>query len=329
MTDQAKKKSPWHWHPKLPLKPPPVFVWPPRPVEALKFLAGKGLLLSQVSLYVVLAIVSWFYLYPEMSAWEEFGIGWILQVYIINQVISVIFAGGLHLYFHTYKRQGMEHRYDRRELAREGKIFLFNNQVWDNIFWSLVSGTAFWTAWQVVFMWAYANGYLPWSDFESNPAWFVALFVILTFWNSMHFYFVHRFLHWPPLYKIAHALHHKNMVVGPWSGLSMHPIEHLIYFSLAVIHLVLASHPIHLFYTMYFSALGAYSGHVGYEDLVVRGKSTIGVANLFHTLHHKYFDCNYGTTYMPWDKWFGSYHDGTEEVTAKVRERRSNAFKTK
>jgi sterol desaturase/sphingolipid hydroxylase (fatty acid hydroxylase superfamily) len=45
------------------------------------------------------------------------------------------------------------------------------------------------------------------------------------------FYFAHRLLHWPPLYELAHKLHHRNTNPGPWSGLSMHPIEHVIYFS--------------------------------------------------------------------------------------------------
>ena len=329
MNDKTQSSSVWNWHPELPLKSPPIFVWPPRPIAAIKYLLGRSFLFSQITLYIALSFASWYYLYPDLSHWKEFSFGWIFQVYVVNQAISIIFASGLHLYFHSYKKQGTHHRYDHRELARDNKRFLFNNQVWDNIFWSLVSGTAFWTLWQVAFMWGYANGYLPWNDFETNPVWFVFLFVILTFWNSMYFYFIHRGIHWPPLYKLAHSLHHKNVTIGPWSGLAMHPIEHFIYFGVVVIHLLLASHPIHLFFLMLLNVLGAYSGHAGYEDLVIKGKSRIGIANLFHTLHHKYFECNYGTTYMPCDKWFGTFHDGTEESTERMRERRAkNLLKT-
>ena len=46
------------------------------------------------------------------------------------------------------------------------------------------------------------------------------------------------------------------------------------------------------------------------------------LGDFFHQLHHRYFECNYGTIEMPWDKWFGSFHDGTPEATAMVRERR-------
>ena len=37
-------------------------------------------------------------------------------------------------------------------------------------------------------------------------------------------------VHW---YMKAHKLHHKSMNPGPWSGLSMHPIEHFLYYSCA------------------------------------------------------------------------------------------------
>jgi sterol desaturase/sphingolipid hydroxylase (fatty acid hydroxylase superfamily) len=32
-----------------------------------------------------------------------------------------------------------------------------------------------------------------------------------------------------------------------------------------------------------------------------------------HYLHHKYFEVNYGDGAVPLDKWFGPWHDGTEE----------------
>ena len=219
----SSKKNPWNYTPELPLKMPPVFVWPPQPVRALKFILGRGFVMSQMTINVLLAMAVWWALSPGMESWKTFSMDWILQVYAINMGLSFIVAGGLHLYFHTWKRQGDVEKYDHRELARKNKVFLFNNQVWDNIFWSCVSGVAFWTAFQVLLMWAYANHYVMWNTWESNPVWFVLLFLIFTAWESMHFYFIHRMIHWPPLYKIAHALHHKNVTVGPWSGLGHAP----------------------------------------------------------------------------------------------------------
>eukprot|EP00729_Bicosta_minor_P023580 gene23580-18820_t len=33
------------------------------------------------------------------------------------------------------------------------------------------------------------------------------------------------------LYNNVHSLHHKSYITGPWSGLAMHPVEHLFYYS--------------------------------------------------------------------------------------------------
>ena len=43
---------------------------------------------------------------------------------------------------------------------------------------------------------------------------------------------------------------------------------------------------------------------------------------IFLKLHHRYFECNYGTPEMPWDKWFSTYHNGTEEDTRSARARK-------
>ena len=54
---------------------------------------------------------------------------------------------------------------------------------------------------------------------------------VIPLWREVHFYAIHRLIHWPPLYQAVHSLHHRNTNPGPWSGLSMHPVEHLLYFS--------------------------------------------------------------------------------------------------
>jgi sterol desaturase/sphingolipid hydroxylase (fatty acid hydroxylase superfamily) len=43
-------------------------------------------------------------------------------------------------------------------------------------------------------------------------------------------------------------------------------------------------------------------------------------------MHHRYFECNYGTLEVPWDKLFGSFHDGTSESHQKLLERRQKTM---
>ena len=45
-----------------------------------------------------------------------------------------------------------------------------------------------------------------------------------------------------------------------------------------------------------------------------------------HQLHHRFCDCNYGSYETPWDKVFGSFHDGTEHGDRLIKARRKRMF---
>ncbi len=311
----------WHWHPELPLQRPTIFDWPPSPKTIWGWVVGRWLGFSPNVIWMALAFVIWAWLLPETSRMRTFELGWMAQIYAKNFILLCVVAGGLQLYFYRANKQGKRRKFERRGLAASGRAFTFSNQLKDNMFWSLGSGVAFWSAYEIIYFWAYANGYVPGLTFSDNPVWFVLMFPFVMLWSSFHFYWLHRWLHWPPLYRVAHALHHRNVNVGPWSGISMHPIEHLLFFTNIAIHFVVASHPVHVLFHNFFQALGPAASHSGYESLVIKDKSRLALGDFFHQLHHRYFECNYGTSDFPWDRWFGSHHDGTSEATQRLRAR--------
>ena len=61
-----------------------------------------------------------------------------------------------------------------------------------------------------------------------------------------------------------------------------------------------------------------------FRQIPFRGKTPLTLGQrYFHYLHHKYFECNYGGDgTVPMDKWFGSFHDGTEEGHELMKQRR-------
>ena len=61
--------------------------------------------------------------------------------------------------------------------------------------------------------------------------------------------------------------------------------------------------------------------HSGFEDYVVKSKVKLPTGQFIHYLHHRYFECNYGSQMVPFDKWFGTLHDGTAEAHARMLER--------
>lgn len=273
-----------------------------------------------------LAFLTWLYLYPPLESAKTFGFGWVTQVWLANLLLMVAIAGGLHLYFYVLKSQGDELKFDRREQARGNRLWTFQNQVHDNMFWSLTSGVAQLSLFQVVTMWLMANGYAPTITFGTNPIWFVLFLVLLPAWSAFHFYWVHRLLHIPFLYKRVHSLHHRNVNIGPWSGLSMHPVEHFIYLTSLCIHWVVASHPVHLIFHVLYQGPGAAMTHTGYENMLVKDKQRLALGTFYHQLHHRYYECNYGNQEMPWDRWFGTFHDGSKNATVKTRERKKRMY---
>ena len=324
-TAAEQRRIGWAWHPPLPLTDVPVFVRPPRPLAALRFLVSRSYLQLMLP-YWVLATVTWLYLQPALERCTTLRVDWILEMYARNLALMLLVAGGLHLYLFAFKRQGTERRFDPRELSENDPRFFARDQVRDNILWSCASGVTIWTAYEVLFMWAYANNWLPlFLDWKAHPVWFVVPLFMIPFWQSLQFYFTHRLLHWRPIYRIAHNVHHRNDNIGPWSGLSMHPIEHVIYMTSALIHLVLLSHPIHLLFHMQWLALGAALSHTGYESLTFRGKPVLLLGSFHHQLHHRFLDCNLGAPFVPYDKWNGTDHDGTPQALAEIRKRRRTA----
>jgi len=312
----------WNYRPDVPIQTSPVFQWPPNPMKIARWFADRWFVFGENLILMVLAYFTWTYFQPSLEQAATFEFGWIAAMFLRNFVLITLVAGSLHIFFHARKMQGDKLKFDPRDIASKGKLFTLGSQLKDNMFWTLTSGVFFWTTFEVLMFWAMANGYAPVMWWSENPVWLAVLFFLTPLWISFHFYWIHRLLHWPPLYKIAHSLHHRNTNIGPWSGLSMHPLEHLLFFSSILIHWVIAAHPMLILYHMQNQALTAATSHTGFDALLVKDKNALALGNFHHQMHHRYFECNYGNLEVPWDKVFGSFHDGTEESHEHFTERR-------
>jgi sterol desaturase/sphingolipid hydroxylase (fatty acid hydroxylase superfamily) len=322
-TSPGSRDDRGHWRPDYLLQIPPHWQWPPRLPALLKWLFQfPGYLWPWNLLYLVIPVVAWLYLTPSLATMQTFEAGWIGIVLARNLAITLLFFGAWHVYFYVIKKQKNDYKYNAEPPATGTRRFLFGNQVGDNIFWTLASGVTIWSAYEVITLWAYANGFLPYIDWETNPILFALVLLLVPLLRDVHFYLVHRLLHWRPLYKAAHYLHHRNVNIGPWSGMSMHPIEHLLYFSGVLLHWVIPSHPIHALYHLFHAGLSPAKGHCGFERIVA-GRNSLQLGNYFHYLHHTQFECNYGSDGMPiLDKIFGSFHDGSEQAERRVKQLR-------
>ena len=308
------------YSPDYKINVPPLYEWPPRPLAALRWLFF-GMLFPWGFMFIGMALISWYYLTPSLAVMVELNLGWVALIWLRNAVLLTLVAGGLHWWLYMRRAQHKDFKFHNHWLATDNKMFLWGNQVWDNMFWSLVSGVTIWTLFEAVTLWIYASGRLPILYISEHPIYFVTTTLAVFFWSTMHFYFIHRAIHWPPLYKHCHELHHRNVNIGPWTGISMHPTEHLIYFSIFVLFWFIPVHPVVILLAGFFQGISPSISHSGFDQLILKGRTRVAAGDWYHQLHHQYFNFNYGNKTTPFDKVFGSWHDGSPESLQAQKKR--------
>ena len=186
----------------------------------------------------------------------------------------------------------------------EDRIYSFDKVV-HNIFWT-TSGILIWTIYENIFCFLWASGRLSYINDATSfntvlgSLKFIAVLMGIPLWRSIHFYFAHRLLHYKPLYQQVHSLHHRNTDVEPFSGLCMHPVEHLYYYACVAPSLVLYVSPYAFLWNGVHLLLSPAASHSGYEDHFQ--------SDIFHYLHHRYYECNYaGSDAAFMDIYFGTF----------------------
>lgn len=310
------------WSPERPIEYAPLFVWPPQPKALARWLVGfPGYIWPFNALYLLVAIGVWTWATPSTETMSTWSAGWVTVVLLRNAGLLILWFGIFHIALYSRKSQAQRSKFNAKWPASRSERFTLGSQLRENVFWSLASGLPIWTAWEVVTLWLFSSGRITWINWADHPVWFVVLMFLIPLFRELHFYLIHRLIHWPPLYKAVHSLHHRNTNPGPWSGLSMHPVEHLLYFSAVAIHWIVPSHPIHAMFTSFHLMMSPVPGHAGFERIEV-GSGSIETGGYPHYLHHKYFEVNYADGALPLDKWFGSFHDGSAEGEAAMKQRR-------
>ena len=308
------------WSPSRHAELAPLFVLPPRPRAFLRWLPHY--FLPWNILFALSAVAWWAWIVPPVETMRTLSWGWPLWLFAVNAIAVFLFYGAFELHLYGLKRQGRRFKYHAKfPSEQKSKAFWFQSQNLDNILRTFLSGVTIWTAVEVLVLWAFANGWATWLTFAEHPVYLVALALAVPVIHEFHFYCIHRLIHVPVLYRWVHSVHHRSVNASPWSSLSMHPVEHLLYFATAFWHLILPSNPLLALYQLHFAGFGAIPGHVGFDRIELGGNKLVDSHAYEHHLHHKYFEVNYGSALIPLDHWFGTWHDGSPEGEARMRAR--------
>jgi sterol desaturase/sphingolipid hydroxylase (fatty acid hydroxylase superfamily) len=201
--------------------------------------------------------------------------------------------------------------------------------------WSMITAALFAVAGAILLvLWqkGYTKVYLEPLQY---PWWWLPLsLAIAMLLHETYYYWLHRWMHHPRVFKIIHKVHHDSNVTSPWTAFSFHPLEGVL--QALFLPLLLLLLPMHLYVVIIQLTIMTFSSVINHLDIEVYpkgfnrnflGRWLIGATH--HSLHHKQFKYNYGLYFTFWDKWKKTesplYHTLFDEKTDKGKTVKANA----
>jgi ring-1,2-phenylacetyl-CoA epoxidase subunit PaaE len=189
---------------------------------------------------------------------------------------------------------------------------------------SLLGGTAFSL---IIFSMKDAGNLKFYEDAGRYGSWYEAFVVVLMIVvTDAWFYWLHRFMHRPSVYKYVHALHHKSLDVNPFTSNSFHVIEAiaLTLWVLPFLYFIPVS-PVALGIVQTLGTLNNLKSHLGYEFFpkffrIPPFNMLVNATN--HSLHHTQYNGNYGLFFRYWDILCGTELNDTNHLFQEIHERK-------
>ena len=241
----------------------------------------------------------------------------VIFLLIISRYFLV--AGSFYILFYMWrpgrwKQRKLSHRtYSSKQLRTEIKWSTITTVIF------ALAGTAGVLLWQ--------QGWLKvYTVLTDHPPWWMPVsFVIAAVLHETYYYWLHRWMHHPKVFRIVHKVHHDSNITSPWTAFSFHPLEGIIQaLFLPLLLLVMPMHVYVLLLQLVFMTVSSVVNHLDIEIYPKRfnkhfiGRWLIGATH--HSLHHRQFKYNYGLYFTFWDKWRQTespvYHDTFGEKTS-------------
>jgi sterol desaturase/sphingolipid hydroxylase (fatty acid hydroxylase superfamily) len=141
--------------------------------------------------------------------------------------------------------------------------------------------------------------------------------------HDTYFYWTHRLMHHPRLFRYFHLVHHQSTNPSPWAAYAFHPLEAIVEVGIFVVFLfTIPIHTTHIVLFFLLSIIYNVYGHLGWE-LYPKGFNTSLIGrwintSVSHNQHHKYFKGNYGLYFLFWDRWMNTLRVEYDEAFEKA-----------
>ena len=173
-----------------------------------------------------------------------------------------------------------------------------------------------------IVMEAFKTGHTAIYTEVSHPAGWLLLPVSILAYLFIHdtwFYWSHRAMHLPALFKPTHLTHHRSRQPTPWAAFSFHPWEAIA--SAWILPVCAYFIPIHagaVFFMLIFMTVCSVVNHAGWEifprSLTDGLFGRVFISASHHNVHHRDYNANYGLYFRFWDKVMGTDKGLTEPV---------------
>lgn len=239
----------------------------------------------------------------------------IVSIFVFLRYVLV--AGGFYLFFYVFAKRRFIHRKLHFHLRKPG-------QSWKEVRWSALTSLAFGVAGTLLLL-AWQEGL---TKIYNNIAQYGYAYLVLSLFIALllhetYYYWLHRWMHQPKIYRIVHKVHHNSIITSPWTSFSFHPLESIL--QAILVPMLVFILPLHYTIVIIMLTLMTISATINHLDIEIYprgtaehwlGKWFIGATH--HSLHHAEFRTNYGLYFTFWDKWM---HTESAKFKERFREK--------
>ncbi|MCM4155947.1 sterol desaturase family protein [Gramella sp. AN32] len=227
-------------------------------------------------------------------------------IFFLILVVRYFIAAGFFYYYYYIKNK---EKFQPKKLStRPYKKAQFKSE----IKWSLISSVIFAITGAFLFF-LYQKGFTQiYLDLNPKDIWYFPLSLIVApLIHETYYYWLHRWMHKPWIYRKVHKVHHDSLTPSPWTAFSFHPWEAIL--EAIILPLLLILLPLHISVVVLYLLIMTVSSVINHLDIEIYsekfqkslfGKMLIGATH--HHFHHAEFKTNYGLYFTFWDKWMNT-----------------------
>ncbi|MEE4297848.1 MAG: sterol desaturase family protein [Pseudomonadales bacterium] len=160
-----------------------------------------------------------------------------------------------------------------------------------------------------------------WDVAEHGTAWFVSQIAVLALVHDSYYYWAHRWMHHPKVFRHVHKLHHGFHNPTPFASYAFHPFEAIVEVAwIAPLAFLMPIHPLALAgYVVFLTVLNVVShlGHEFYPAWVARWFIT----STHHNMHHTRGRGHFMLYFNIWDRLMGTNATDYEAAVREINER--------